>query len=258
MGEFLFEGGPVFGFDFQKLLFAGEVGFVVAAVAVELGEVDFDDAGGEALEEGAVVCDEEEGELAADEEVFEPEDGVDIEVVGRLVEDEDAGFADEGFSEEGAAFESSGEGGEAGVGVELEVFEGLLDAGFHLPLAFWIEVVVGKVCVESCEGFAFGAESGGDDFADGGVEILWNLLGQGGGDAAFREGDGAGVGAVFTGDDFEEGGFAGSVSSEHADAFAAVYVQAGVFQYGGSAEADGQFCDAENGHVLFLVSRLGV
>lgn len=106
-GELLFEGGAGLGLDFEGFLLALEIGLVVATEADDLAEIDLDDAGGELAEEGAVVGDEEESEFAAEEEVFEPEDGLYVEMVGRFVEDEHAWLDDEGSAEEGAALEAS-------------------------------------------------------------------------------------------------------------------------------------------------------
>jgi hypothetical protein len=70
-----------------------EVGVVIAGPAHKAAAVEFDDAGGELAQEGAVVGDEEKGELGFKEKLLEPEDRLEIEMVGRLVEQQEVGLA---------------------------------------------------------------------------------------------------------------------------------------------------------------------
>ena len=68
-----------------------------------MAAIEFDDARGEALEEGAIVCDEHDRAGVVDEEIFQPRDRVDVEMVRRLVEQEQVGLRDQGAGEEHAA-----------------------------------------------------------------------------------------------------------------------------------------------------------
>ena len=63
-----------------------------AGVLGRTAPVELDDAGGDGVDEVAVVADEEEGAGPGRQVLFEPGDGVDVEVVRRLVEDEDVGL----------------------------------------------------------------------------------------------------------------------------------------------------------------------
>ena len=58
----------------------------IAGVGAQLAAVEFDDAGGDAVEEGAVVGDGDDAALEIEQQVFQPLDGVQVQVVGRLVE----------------------------------------------------------------------------------------------------------------------------------------------------------------------------
>jgi hypothetical protein len=58
--------------------------------------------GADGVEEVAVVGDGDEGAVVADEEVLQPEDGVEVEVVGGLVEQQRLGLAEEGLGEQDA------------------------------------------------------------------------------------------------------------------------------------------------------------
>ena len=74
-----------------ELLEAGVGDFVV----VDFAERDFDGARGDIVEEGAVVGHEDDCPGVCLEEGFEPGDGFDVEVVRRLVEEEDIGTREE-------------------------------------------------------------------------------------------------------------------------------------------------------------------
>ena len=58
---------------------------------------------GDAVQEGAVVADHQQGEPGLDQLVFQQFDGQDVEVVGRLVQQQQVGFFGEGLGEGGAA-----------------------------------------------------------------------------------------------------------------------------------------------------------
>ena len=64
--------------------------------------VDVGDVGADVVEEVAVVRDGDDGAVVAREEVLEPVDGLEVEVVGGLVEEERFGVAEEGLREEDA------------------------------------------------------------------------------------------------------------------------------------------------------------
>ena len=55
-------------------------------VVVNLAQGDFDGSVGDSVDEGAVVGDQDDGATAVGEEILQPLDGFDVEVVGRLVE----------------------------------------------------------------------------------------------------------------------------------------------------------------------------
>ena len=83
-------------------LFLDEVVVVVAAVAVEMLARDFDHAIADGVEEGAVMGDDEQGAGVIGEVGLEPAEGLEVEVVGRLVEHEEVGLHDEEAGEVGA------------------------------------------------------------------------------------------------------------------------------------------------------------
>ncbi len=87
----------------------GEVIGVIPLVADEFPARQLDDARGDAVEEIAVVRDKEARARVAAQEVLEPGDALGIEVVGRLVEDQEVGLLDERAAERDAALLAAGE-----------------------------------------------------------------------------------------------------------------------------------------------------
>ena len=129
-------GGPL---DLPAFLPFLEVEGIVARVLGDLPVRELGDGGHHAVEEIAVVRDDDDRAGIAFEVAFEPVDAVDVEVVRGLVEEEDVGAAEEESGEGHAHAPSAGEGGEGAVevvGVEAEAAEDGLRAGpheVHLP-----------------------------------------------------------------------------------------------------------------------------
>ncbi|MNJ46401.1 hypothetical protein D3C77_415290 [compost metagenome] len=67
------------------------------------------DGVGDAVQEGAVVADDQQGETGLDQLVLEQFDGQDVEVVGRLVQQQQVGLFGEGLGEGGAADLAAGQ-----------------------------------------------------------------------------------------------------------------------------------------------------
>ena len=107
-------------------LFDGQQGVLVLAVGRPVGReapqppaVQFDDAGSQSVEEDAVVGDEHERARKAQQVGFEPLDGADVEMVGRLVQEQQFRVADQRLRQRHAALPAAGERTEPGRGVEL-------------------------------------------------------------------------------------------------------------------------------------------
>lgn len=131
--EFLASVFGLFGDGLAFGLGEEEIG-VVAREGVEGALKDFDDAIGDAVEEVAVMGDEEASALIAGEEVFEPLDGFGVEVVGGFVKDQQIRAGDEGSTEGDAAFFATTEGADEASGLgSVEVGEEGSGSGFEGP-----------------------------------------------------------------------------------------------------------------------------
>ena len=112
----------LFGYFFGAALFAPEVVFVVAGVDVDAAVFDLEDAGGEAVDEVAVVGDEEDGAGEVADGVEQDIFGAEVEVVGGLVEQEEVDGRDEHLGHGVAVAFAAGE--------DAELFEDVV-AGEH-------------------------------------------------------------------------------------------------------------------------------
>ena len=98
-----------------------DVEVVVAAVGDDVAVVDLDDLRDHAVHEVAVVRGHEDGGGGVAEEALQPDDRLDVEVVGRLVEQQDVEVAEEDAGHGDAHLPAAGE--RAGVAVDLRVVE---------------------------------------------------------------------------------------------------------------------------------------
>lgn len=115
--EFLVEGRGLFFLGVEAFLPAFEELVERAGITVELGAVHLHDPRGEAADKSTVMADEDEGFDPPDEEIFQPRDGLDVQMVGGLVEQQVFG-GDEGAGQRHAALVPSGKCGEVRLGIE--------------------------------------------------------------------------------------------------------------------------------------------
>ena len=92
LGQPLVEELLLPGLGVQDLVAALEERRIVAGPVVELAAVELDDPRRQLFQEHPVVGDEDQGAAGTRQEGLEPADGVDIEVVGRLVQQQDIGL----------------------------------------------------------------------------------------------------------------------------------------------------------------------
>lgn len=107
-----------------------QVGLVTAAVQGDLllDEVEFEDLGDGAAEELAVVADDDGARAQSGDEALQALQAVQVEVVGRLVEQEDVVAGQEQRGESGAGRLAAGQGGHRLVEADAEA-EGVGDLG---------------------------------------------------------------------------------------------------------------------------------
>ena len=247
------ERGARFAFD--------HVLAVVAGIARGLAAVDLPGDIGQGVEQEAVVGDEQQRAGVDAQAALKPFHGGDIEVVGGFVEEQDVGFGEQDACHGGAHLPAAGkrvqriveeflveaESGERGFGtvpgvVAAEVFVGRLQVA-----EFVQQLRIGGIGLKR----AFDLSQPRLDerqIARGGhvgqhVLLLVgkvDLLAQDADAETFGDHDLALVGRELPEDHAEDGGLAGAVRADHADAFALIDAERGVVEDGFAAQ---ELCD---------------
>ena len=106
---------------------------VVAGVRAQQAAVEFDDARGHPVEEGPVVRDDDGRRVAGHQQALELLDAVDVEVIGRLVQQQYVGFQGKRAGERGALAFAAGEPGCRGGAFESEAMQVLYDPRVDPP-----------------------------------------------------------------------------------------------------------------------------
>jgi hypothetical protein len=120
-------------FDLQLQRLLDDEVVVVAWPGTELPTIEFDDPGGEPVDEGAIVTDKKQRTAELQHHLFEPFDGLDVEMIGRLVEQQDVRVTDERPSEQGTTLPATGKFRKSAAGIESESTHYRLDAIADLP-----------------------------------------------------------------------------------------------------------------------------
>ena len=87
--QFLVEQRLLLGFCRQLLRLDARVVIVIAAGGAECAAIQFHDARGQAVDECAVVTDEQQGAGKLQQELLQPLDRLDVKMISRLVEQQD-------------------------------------------------------------------------------------------------------------------------------------------------------------------------
>ena len=220
------------GFLRHLLFLLHQVLVVAAGEAEQPAPVEFADARGELVEEGPVVGDEQHGALPGADAVLEPLDRDDVQVVGGLVEEQEVGLADQRLREADAPAPAAGQLADRLVGGQHHLGHHQLDALVDAPAvqlvdavlqvvealqAGLVELLVRELLVLVHQG-ADVRESVGDDFPHGGIQRLRQFLLEGAHHEPVAVLDEAAVRLHDPGDQAEEGGLAGAVAADQANA----------------------------------------
>ena len=259
-----------FEFALEELLAAGflglvvglaqglafEEGGVVALVGEERAVSQFHDAGGYAVEEVAVVRDEQASARIRLEELFQPFDGLHVEMVGRLVEDEQVGLGQQRAAERDASFFPARETAREPVGGGgAQVVDERADTVFDLPAVEVVDVVeqfagavgVRRLVLVLGDEVQDGLRAGEDVLFDGLVVVQLEILRQVARDEFAASDDLARVGRDDPGGDAQERALARAVAADQADAVALVDGERGLVEDRLHAVARFEVGDAEDG-----------
>jgi hypothetical protein len=97
----------------------------LALITASCAAIEVDDAGRNPVQEGAVVGDCHNAALEIDQQVFQPFDRVQVEMVGGLVKQQDVWPADQGLGQRDPLFRATGQGRDDGLLVQVQAVQGL-------------------------------------------------------------------------------------------------------------------------------------
>ena len=145
LGQPLVEQGVAPGVVRQGLLLELEVVVIVAGPAREPGAVQLHDAGGEPPQEGAVVGDEQDAARVVVDPVLEPLDRAQVEMVGRLVEQQQLGVADDGPGQPHPALPAAGQLLQPPVRRQVQLAQDRIHALVQVPAAVGVDLPVQRL-----------------------------------------------------------------------------------------------------------------
>ena len=100
---------------------------VVATPVAQLSSVEFDNALGHASQKCSVVGNKDDGATETPEQGFDCVDGIDVEMVGGLIQDQQPGIVDQGARQQGAPLAADRHGRELRIGIDPDLGGGLFN-----------------------------------------------------------------------------------------------------------------------------------
>ena len=191
------------GVDAEAFLALGFVGLVVAVAPDDFAiAFEGEDVGGDAIEEPAVVADDDGAAAEVDQGVFQGAKHVDVEVVGGFVQEQEVAAAFQELGEVDAVSFAAGEVADLLFLVgTFEIELGDVGSGGDFSLA---EGHIVKAAADFLEDGVFGVQ---------GFSALIDI----GDDDGIADAEEAGVGGFLADDHAEERGFAGAVGTDDSD-----------------------------------------
>ena len=243
----------------------------VAGEARQLAAVQFDDARGDVIQETPVVGDQQHAAAETGEQTFQPLDGSEIQVVGRLVEDQYFRLGHQRLRQRHALAHAAGQGADERIRIQLQLVDGGLNARLHRPAVLRFQLglqrlhlfqqffVVGirlaqlvRQMMVSSDDLMQLAQAARHFVEHGGIGIQHRLLAHVA-DARGRLPPHRTVVQVrLPGQHFEQTGFAAAVAPDQADAFALVELKFHTIQEGDVTKSQSSFIQRDIRHLTFL------
>ena len=231
----------------------------------EAAAIELDDACGDRGEEGAVVGDEEDGARIALQVFLEPADGVDIEMVRGLVEQEQVRLGDQRAAEQRAATPAAGQLVHPALGGQRQARDDVLDLLLQPPAVAFLEPVLqlaqplhvrrvvrlrhadGRLVILGDEGAEL-AETRRDFREDGAIAGRGNVLIETRDAQPGLAPDGAAVGRLIGRQHAQQAALAGAVAANQRKALAVLDLEVGFFEKGKVTEGEADFLQRQQGH----------
>ena len=127
----------------QPLLLLLQPGRIVALVGDAAAAIELEDPAGDVVEEVAVVGDDQDRAGIVAQMAFEPVDRLGVEMVGRLVEQQQVGLVEQQLAQRDAAALAARQLGDVGVvGRAAQRVHRLVDLGIEIPQALGLDLVL--------------------------------------------------------------------------------------------------------------------
>ena len=196
------------------------------------------------------------------EEAFQPGDRLDVEVVGRFVQQQDVGIAHQRLCQQHSALHAAGQRGEVGLFGQLQPLQHLLHAAVQVPavarldlrlrITHRVHVAVVQRVVVARQQLAQVAQAFGDHVEHRALRILRHFLRHPRDHHAILHADLAVVRFQLAGHQPHQRGFAHAVATDDADAFAGFDGQVDVFEEKRTADTEVDPLELHQGHVRIV------
>ena len=133
LGELLVEQRVLLRLRLQGVLLAPQVVVIGPGPAAQGATVEFDDARGNSAQKGAVMRHEQQRARPVDQKVLDPGDAVDVQMVGRFVQQQQIGLRDQGLPQQHAPLEATGQRSEHRIARQLQLGQDGFDARVQRP-----------------------------------------------------------------------------------------------------------------------------
>ena len=231
--QFLVEQRRVARLDFKRVAFAQQIVIVAAGPGAQHAPIQLDDAAGHMPHEGAIVADEQQRARKAQDELLQPGDGLDVQMVGRLIQQQQIRITDQCTPQQDASAPTAGQGLHIQCGVQIQRGHRPLDALLNLPRLKTLRIA---------------RKAGGNDFLDPLRRQYTHLLRKHRNTRTRANPHLAAIGFDLPGDQFQQRGFALTVAAEQTQALATTYLQVDAIQKRAKAVGQGNLVEARNGH----------
>ena len=248
---------------------------IVGVIARPVGQpaaIEFQDARGDPLQEAPVVGDEQQCALKTDQEFFQPGDAVDVEMVGRLVEQQQIRLHHQGARQHHPPLHPARERLELRLAIESEPRDDALGALLDLPAALILQLMLklgqpcqillarvgsqrmraGEILVHQRAQLA---EPGGHHLEDAGIDIPRHLLRQPPDPQPLTGVHPTAVGLNLPGDDPQQCGLARPIAPDQTDPLAALDGEGDLIEQGRQAVGETDRIETEQGHAFSRESR---
>ena len=133
LGQQLVRLGVDDGFLAELLFLLQHILGEVAGVGAQNAPIQLHDAGGDAVQKAAVMGDRDHAALEGNQQLFQPLDGVQVQVVGRLVEQQDIGAGHQSLGQRHALAGAAGQAAYQSIRVQMQALQCFLYALLPVP-----------------------------------------------------------------------------------------------------------------------------